>query len=136
MHHILFIHSLVEKRLGYFHFLAIKASMNIVDQSSLWYEGAAFRYMPRRSIASWVLREIAYQFSEELPYWLLKWLYKFAVLSAMKECCPCNTSSIPLVWRLHSCAMEARFFFWVQIFGKKYTWFFVIKFNTCALLWK
>jgi hypothetical protein len=44
-HHIFCIHSSVERHLVYFQFLAItnKATMNIVEQLSLWY-GGVWRY--------------------------------------------------------------------------------------------
>ena len=53
MYRIFFIHSLVERYLGCFEFLAImnKAAMNLVDQASLWYGGAPLWYMPRSGIA-------------------------------------------------------------------------------------
>jgi hypothetical protein len=53
MHHIFFIHSLVEGYyLGYFQFWVImnKASMNIVEQVFLWHGGAFGGYIPIRCI--------------------------------------------------------------------------------------
>jgi len=53
MYHILFIHSSVEGHLGCFQFLAImnKASMNRIEQVSLWDGGASFGYIARSDIA-------------------------------------------------------------------------------------
>ena len=53
MNHGLFIHSSLEGYLGCFQFLAImnKASMNLVEQVSLWDVGESFGYMPRSGIA-------------------------------------------------------------------------------------
>jgi hypothetical protein len=49
MYHIFFIHSSVEELLVCLQFLAItnKATVNIIEQVSLWYSGASFRYMHR-----------------------------------------------------------------------------------------
>jgi hypothetical protein len=51
MHHILYIHSLVE-HLGCFQFLDItnQAAMNIVEQISMWYDEASFGYIPGGTI--------------------------------------------------------------------------------------
>jgi hypothetical protein len=48
-----FIHPLVEGFLVCFQFLSMmnKASMNMVEQVSLWYDGVSFGYMPMSSIA-------------------------------------------------------------------------------------
>jgi hypothetical protein len=53
MYHIFFIYSSDEGYLGCFQLLAImnKATMNIVQQVSLWYSGASFGYTPRSGIA-------------------------------------------------------------------------------------
>jgi hypothetical protein len=54
MYHIVHsIHSSVEGQLGYFQFLAIinKAAEDIIEQVSLWDDGASFVYMPRSGIA-------------------------------------------------------------------------------------
>ena len=70
MYHIFFIHSSVEGHLGCFQFLAImnKAAMNIVEQVSLWGDGASFGYMPRRDISGCVIcLTEAFQF-HEVPF--------------------------------------------------------------------
>ena len=53
MHHIFFIHSLVEGHQGCFHFLDFenKSAMNIVEQESLCDIGASFGYMLNSGIA-------------------------------------------------------------------------------------
>ena len=51
MYHIFFIHSSVEGHLGCFQFLSNQATMNIVEQVSLWDDGASFGYIPRSGIA-------------------------------------------------------------------------------------
>jgi hypothetical protein len=53
MYHVFFIHSLFEGHLGYFQFLAImnKALTNIIEQLSLWYDGAFLEYVPSCGIA-------------------------------------------------------------------------------------
>ena len=56
MYHIFFIHSLVEGHLGCFQFLVLKnnATMNFIEQMSLWYECASFACMPKNDInGSW-----------------------------------------------------------------------------------
>ena len=60
------IHSSVEGHLGGFQSLAImhKAAMNIVEQVSLWDDGASFVYMLRSSIAGAWERENYSKFSE------------------------------------------------------------------------
>jgi hypothetical protein len=51
---------LVEGHLGYFQLLAIinKASTNIVEHMSLWYDGASLGYMPESCIAGFSGRTI------------------------------------------------------------------------------
>jgi hypothetical protein len=53
MYFIFFIHSSEEGHLGCFQFLVImnKATVNILEQMSLWYDGVSFGYMPKSSIA-------------------------------------------------------------------------------------
>jgi len=52
MYHIFCIHSSAEGHLGSFQLLAIinKAATNIVENVSLLYVGASFRYIPRKGI--------------------------------------------------------------------------------------
>ena len=52
MYHIFFIHSSGEGHLGCFQFLAImnKATINMVEQVSLWEEWNIYEYMPRSGI--------------------------------------------------------------------------------------
>ena len=53
MNHILCIHSSVEGYLDCFQLLAVtnKATMNVVEDMSLWYGGVLFGYMPKSGIA-------------------------------------------------------------------------------------
>jgi hypothetical protein len=50
--------------------------------------------------SSWVLRQSYFQFSEELAGWFTKWLYQFAISSAMEECSSFFTSCLActVVW--------------------------------------
>jgi hypothetical protein len=58
---------------------------------SLWDVGLYFGYMPRSSIAGSWRRTVL--FSEKLPNWFQKWLYKLALPVGMESVPPCFTSS-------------------------------------------
>jgi hypothetical protein len=80
--------------MGCFLFLAITntASINTVEQVSLWNGGTSFGYMSRSGIAGSSTRTNS-QFSEKLPNCFLKSLYKFVLRPAIEECFYCFTFS-------------------------------------------
>ena len=70
---------------------------------SLLHVGASSEYMPRSGIAGSSGSAYA-QFSKELPYWFLEWVYQIASPAAMKECSFFSTSlpvsAVIEVWNL------------------------------------
>ena len=69
MYHIFFLHSFVEGHLGCFQVLTItnKAAKDIIEQVSLWCDGAFFGYMPSTHTY------FALAVSQEWNVWVICW---------------------------------------------------------------